>query len=116
MTWWQRFFYGFNTTKNEEEKRDPLKGEITSPIFVSELIEKGFHFNEERRWWQRVWTTHTPDCVYPNLKQVWEVEQFNVKNEKWTYKIVNPSYIGQGNAGDSGSAWVWIGDERGKQP
>ena len=43
MTWWQRFFYGFNTTKNEEEKRDPLKGEITSPIFVSELIEKGFH-------------------------------------------------------------------------
>ena len=50
MTWWQRFFYGFNTTKNEEEKRDPLKGEITSPIFVSELIEKGFHFNEERRW------------------------------------------------------------------
>ena len=65
---------------------------------------------------QRVWTTHTPDCVYPNLKQVWEVEQFNVKNEKWTYKIVNPSYLGQGNAGDSGSAWVWIGDERGKQP
>ena len=115
MTWWEKLFSGFNTTEEKEEV-DVRKGEKVSPELIEWFNEEGFFWNEQRGWWQRVWTTHTPDCVYPNLKQVWEVEQFNVKNEKWTYKIVNPSYLGQGNAGDSGSAWVWIGDERGKQP
>ena len=118
MTWWQKLFGG--SVEKKPVKRlqdmDQNTGEIDSPEFLEYLKVKGIQYIHRRLWWQRVWTTHTPDCVYPNLKQVWEVEQFNVKNEKWTYKIVNPSYLGQGNAGDSGSAWVWIGDERGKQP
>ena len=67
MTWWQRLFYGFNTTSNEEELKP---SEIR---WIKELKEKGCYYVDEIHpsyrdrediepgYWQRVWTVPTKD-------------------------------------------------------
>jgi len=105
MTWWQRFFYGFNTTKNEEEEeKDSRKGEIASPDYVISLKKKGYHWNNPHGWWQRIWTTWRPE----GLEHVWETEVFDEKTEEWTYRIVNPECLGgPGGGGHSGGWCIW---------
>ena len=46
-------FEGFNTTGNEAKEREKL--------FIRELEEKGFHYNNDSEWWQRVWIAKTKD-------------------------------------------------------
>ena len=55
MTWWQRLFYGFNTTQEEEKE--------VVPTFTDKLTSKGFQYNETQEWWQRTWTTPIVDGV-----------------------------------------------------
>ena len=55
MTWWQRLFYGFNTTQEGEKE--------VVPTFTEKLTSKGFQYNETQDWWQRTWTTPLPDGI-----------------------------------------------------
>ena len=114
MTWWQKLFYGFNTT-SDEKKREPLDpelgyndstGELDSPKYLDTLESQGFYYNKERSWWQRVWTTWTPESKYPNLKEIWEVRQFDVVDKKWDYLILDPTRLG-GLGGGGSSGFIW---------
>ena len=66
MTWWEKLFSGFNTV---EEKPDPL---------IVKLQSKGYAFNEDKEWWQRIWTTETPE----GTEKV--IEVYRKKEGEWT--------------------------------
>ena len=131
MTWWQKWFSGFNTTGNFPTRKpinptlgyDPLTGEIDSPQFLTEMEREGFYFNDKRVWWERVWTTWTPYQVwhgdsdtsierrYPHLKEVLEVYKFDSGAKRWKYMIVRPEYLGGAGGGGHGEgAYIWEGD------
>ena len=56
MTWWERFFYGFNTTASQKED------DLNNP-FTDVLKERGCHYNEKDDCWERVWVTPTKNGV-----------------------------------------------------
>ena len=107
MTWWEKLFSGFNTTEEKEEV-DVRKGEKVSPELIEWFNEEGFFWNEQRGWWQRVWTTWTPKANYPCLRECWETHVFDVQTEEWTYRIVNPTALGAVGGGGHGGGWcIW---------
>ena len=91
---WRNPWYTPEENEEKKEKDPNRKGEGASPKFVDMLVnQKGFHWNEEREWWQRVWFTYEPG----GLKEIWEVEKFDthpfMARHPWIYKIVNPSLL-----------------------
>ena len=115
MTWWQKLFEGFNTTGNKEEI-DPLTGGVDSPKFVEYLKREGYYYDPNRCWWKRVWTTITPRYQYPDLKQVFEVFEFDSVTKKWVYRIVDPEHLGGlGGGGGSGGWCIWENNDLGEK-
>ena len=85
MTWWQRIFYGFNTTVKKEEP-DP---------FIEGLNEKGFHYSEEDEWWERVWVVATKygsersKEVYEKKDGEWSVMMYCNEGDLFYKHLVN---------------------------
>jgi len=132
MTWWEKLFSGFNTTKTEEyPPRTPLDpklglvkrtGELNSPKFLWWMEANGFSWNNDRVWWQKVWTSWRPtkraipphqiwdrkvDRKYPDLVEVWETWVFDENSEKWSYRIVDPECLGPCGGGNSPGWCIW---------
>ena len=106
MTWWQRF-----TGVSQEEEKDPERGENGEyDLFIDYLNKEGYYFNDEqeRKWWQRVWTTHVPYYKYPDLKQIYETYQFVPEDNRWIYRIIRPDRLGGIGGGGNAHGWcVW---------
>ncbi len=85
MTWWQRIFYGFNTTGKKEEL-DP---------FIEGLQDKGFHYNEEDKLWERVWVVATKNGserskeVYEKKHGEWSVMMYGNEGDLFFKHPVN---------------------------
>ena len=132
MTWWEKLFSGFNTTKTEEyPPRIPIEphlglmkrtGELNSPKFLWWMEANGFSWNNDRVWWQKVWTSWRPtkkaipphqiwdrkvDRKYPDLVEVWETWVFDEDSEKWTYRIVDPDCLAHPGGGNSPGWIIW---------
>tara|TARA_B100000287_G_scaffold203662_1_gene192220 strand:+ start:188 stop:562 length:375 start_codon:yes stop_codon:yes gene_type:complete len=116
MTWWQKLFYGFNTTTTVKEEDG--RGEVTSPTFIAYLEDVGFIYNDRWCWWVREWTTP----VKGGKESVLEVYQLeitsfggrmhpDVKTEfgkKWDYMILSSNAIPEGPGGSwGGNAVIW---------
>ena len=62
MPWWERLLV-------KKEEPDPL---------IAKLESKGYVFNEDKEWWQRIWTTDTP------AGQEKVIEVYRKKEGEWT--------------------------------
>ena len=130
MTWWEKLFSGFNTTKTEEyPPRTPIEphlglvkrtGELNSPKFLWWMEANGYWWNNDRVWWQKTWTSWRPtvrsinqnqvwdrkvDRKYPDLVEVWETWVFDEDSEKWIYRIVDPENLAPPGGGH-GQGWI----------
>ena len=121
MTWWQNLFARDEQSTAKREPinpklgYDPLTGEIDSPEFLTKLESKGFNFNARRVWWERIWTTITPDYVYPDLKKMLEVYSFDTQTKIWTHQVVDPNFLGgAGGGGSTPECFLWS-EEIGKK-
>ena len=135
MTWWEKLFSGFNTSKDAKEEyppRTPLDpnfglekrtGELNSPKFLWWMEANGYWWNNARLWWQKAWTSCIPtyryisenevwdrkvDRKHPDLVEVWETWVFDEDSEKWTYRIIDPTRLGGLGGGGHASGWsIW---------
>ena len=78
MAWWNQWLRGFNNLDVKEEF-DPEKD---PGCLAFKLIEKGFHFNVEKDWYERTWMVATRDGaetskeVYQKRGEHWKVTMF----------------------------------------
>ena len=142
MTWWEKLFSGFNTSKDTKEEyppRTPLDpnfglekrtGELNSPKFLWWMEANGYWWNNERLWWQKAWTSWRPtyryisenevwdrkvDRKHPDLVEVWETWVFDEDSEKWIYRIVDPENLAPPGGGH-GQGWIiWENPEQTEQ-
>ncbi len=121
MTWWQKLFYGFNTTVEEEDG----KGEVSSPEFIKQLQSEGYDYDNKWFWWVREWTTSVPE----GKKSILEVYRLRIKTcggrlhpdvktefgKDWSYMIINPEGLPKDPYGGwGGNTLVW-GNDIGEQ-
>ena len=87
MTWWERLFYGFNTTAKVTED-DP---------FIDNLKEKGFHYNDDENRWERTWLVATKTGaesskeVYIKEDNNWKVVMYGNDGDIFFEHTVNPT-------------------------
>ncbi len=66
----KRFFF--------DEEYNKMMDEIESvDSFMSGLEERGFVYNSEKQWWQRIWTTRTKTGVESSM------EVYKKEDDKW---------------------------------
>ena len=63
IDWFKNLFYGWNEPATKDEP-DPK---------ISELEEKGFHYNKEEQQWERTWLVATKTSAETS-KEVWTNE------------------------------------------
>ena len=114
MTWWEKLLSGFNTTGQEEEEKDPRKGEKVSPELIQWLNDQGFYWQEQRGWWYRAWTTAVPYRRYPHFLERLETYQLDPNTKLWKYRIINPDNLG-GLGGGNAQGWLIWEDDLGER-
>ncbi len=107
---WDGTFYTPKSIPYDE--KHPFRGQNVSPKFIEYMENNGFYFDENRGWWQRVWTTWTPKNQYPNLKQVLEIYMLGIEDgevsKEWWYRILDSNVLGGVGGGGHGEGnLIW---------